>query len=82
MSGKGADFIFKFALYLGKEDDIVPLQSSPEPAEMKAVRSDAFDFYCLSTITEDQVNKSPKFNLSSLHCNKTILPTHLDDTGL
>lgn len=62
-----------------KEDGIAPLKSSPERDE-KIIRSDGFDFDSLETISEDQENESPKFDLNSLLSNKmVILPSHLEN---
>ena len=64
-----------------KEDGIAPLNSSPERDE-KIIRSDGFDFDSLATISEDQENESPKFDLNSLLSNKmVILPSHIENNS-
>jgi hypothetical protein len=59
-----------------KEDGITPLKSSPDRDE-KIIRPDGFEFDSLATISEDQENESPKFDLNTLLSNK-ILPSQLE----
>ena len=60
-----------------KEEGFAPIKSSPERDD-KIIHTDGFDFDSLETISEDQENESPKFDLNSLLSNKIILPDHLD----
>ena len=57
-----------------KEEGITPLKSSPERSEKASSLSDGFDFASLETISEDQENDSPKFDLNGLLSNKMYLP--------
>lgn len=56
-----------------KEEGITPLKSSPDRTDKEPL-SDGFDFVSLETISEDQENESPRFDLNSLLSNKMYLP--------